>query len=63
MKEVISKVSGLLRLLKASAERGQSMVEYALVLVLIAVVVVVVLSQLGTQIKAVFTNVLKALGG
>ena len=56
-------VSRLFRLLKAGAERGQSMIEYALVLVLIAVVVVAVLSQLGTQIKGVFTNVLKALGG
>lgn len=61
--EVIGEVSRLLRLLKDGAEQGQSMIEYALVLVLIAVVVVAVLSQLGTQIKGVFTNVLKALGG
>ncbi len=60
---MIGEVGRLLRLLKDGAERGQSMIEYALVLVLIAVVVVAVLSQLGTQIKGVFTNVLRALGG
>ncbi len=53
----------LVRLLRDSAQRGQSMIEYALVLVLVAVVVVAVLATLGSQIKGVFTNVLKALGG
>jgi len=56
-------VSRLLQLLKDAAERGQSMIEYALVLVLVAVVVVAVLATLGTQIKGAFTNVLRALGG
>ena len=39
------------------------MVEYALILVLVSVVVVAVLTALGTVIKGVFTNVIKALGG
>ena len=39
------------------------MVEYALILVLVAIVVVTVLTTLGTRITAVFTNVLRALGG
>ena len=62
-KEAIGEVSRLLQLLKDAAERGQSMIEYALVLVLVAVVVVAVLATLGTQIKGAFTNVLRALGG
>ena len=39
------------------------MVEYALILVLVSVVVIVVLLTMGGQIKDVFDNVTKALGG
>ncbi len=42
--------------------RGQSMVEYALILVLIAVVVIGVLLIMGGQIKNVFSNIAGALG-
>jgi pilus assembly protein Flp/PilA len=38
-------------------ERGQGMVEYALILVLIATVVIVILSTLGQQVNDVFSNV------
>jgi len=43
-------------------ERGQSMVEYALILVLIAVVVIVVLILLGNQVANVFCNISGAIG-
>ncbi len=43
-------------------ERGQGMVEYALILVLIAVVVIVVLIVLGNQVQNVFCNISGALG-
>jgi len=43
-------------------EQGQSMVEYALILVLIAVVVIVVLIVLGNQVSNVFCNVSGAIG-
>jgi pilus assembly protein Flp/PilA len=43
-------------------EEGQSMVEYALILVLIAVVVIVVLIVLGNQVQNVFCNISGALG-
>ena len=43
-------------------ERGQGMVEYALILVLIAVVVIVVLIILGNQVQNVFCNISGALG-
>ncbi len=43
-------------------ERGQGMVEYALILVLIAVVVVVILTVVGNQVNNVFSNVSSALG-
>jgi len=45
-----------------SAESGQGMVEYALILVLIAIVVVVVLTIVGSQVNNVFSNVTSGLG-
>ena len=44
-------------------QRGQSMVEYALILVLIAVVVMVVLGTMGKAIADKFTSITTALGG
>ena len=44
------------------SERGQGMVEYALILVLIAVVVIVVLIVLGNQVQNVFCNISGAMG-
>jgi len=42
-------------------ERGQGMVEYALILVLIAVVVIVILTVVGSQVNNVFSNVSNGL--
>jgi pilus assembly protein Flp/PilA len=38
-------------------ERGQGMVEYALILVLIALVVIVILTTVGHQVNNVFSNI------
>jgi len=46
-----------------SRERGQGMVEYALILVLVSIVVIAVLSLLGTQIGNVFAQIASVLGG
>lgn len=43
-------------------ERGQSLVEYALILVLISVVVIATLLVLGNQVQNVFCNVSGAIG-
>lgn len=42
-------------------EEGQSLVEYALVLVLIAIAVIGILAVLGTNISAVFQRVADAM--
>ena len=42
-------------------ERGQGLVEYALVLVLVAVVVIAILTLLGPQIGEVFSRIVEAL--
>jgi pilus assembly protein Flp/PilA len=42
-------------------ERGQGMVEYALILVMIAIVVIVILQVVGSQVNNVFSNVSNGL--
>jgi pilus assembly protein Flp/PilA len=44
-------------LLYAPKEKGQGLVEYALILVLVAVVVIVILALLGPAIGNVFSNI------
>jgi pilus assembly protein Flp/PilA len=48
-------------MLFAPKEKGQGMVEYALIIVLIAIVVIIVLTVLGTQISKVFSQITSAL--
>lgn len=48
-------------MLFAPKEKGQGLVEYALILVLVAVVVIAILVILGPTIGNVFSNVVKAL--
>ena len=50
-------------MLFAAKERGQGLVEYALILVLIAVVVIVVLRLLGTRVNNIFSQINNGLGG
>ncbi|MFQ5922256.1 MAG: pilus assembly protein [Anaerolineales bacterium] len=45
-------------LLYAPKEKGQGLVEYALILVLVAVVVIVILALLGPAIGNVFSNII-----
>ena len=44
-------------MLFAPKEKGQGLVEYALILVLVAIVVIVILALLGPAIGNVFSNV------
>ena len=44
------------------AERGQGLVEYALILVLVATVVIVGLSLVGTSVQDVYCQVVVGLG-
>lgn len=56
--------AGLIRRIRRSirSDRGQGMVEYALILVMIAVVVIAVLIILGNQVANVFCNISGAIG-
>lgn len=42
-------------------EKGQGLVEYALILVLVAVVVIVILALLGPSIGNIFSNIVNSL--
>ena len=48
-------------MLYAPKEKGQGLVEYALILVLVAVVVIVVMQILGPTIGNVFTEIINNL--
>ncbi|MCD4752582.1 MAG: Flp family type IVb pilin [Anaerolineaceae bacterium] len=50
-------------MLFAPKEKGQGLVEYALILVLVAIVVIVVLSLLGPAIGDIFSNIMGGLSG
>ena len=46
-----------------NAQRGQSMVEYSIVLALVAVVAMVAIQLLGVGVGQVFTNILTKITG
>lgn len=46
-----------------SQQRGQGLVEYALILVLVAVVVIAALTVLGPQVGEVYSQIISAMGG
>ena len=45
----------------APKEKGQGLVEYALILVLVAIVVIVILALLGPAIGNVFSDIMSAI--
>jgi pilus assembly protein Flp/PilA len=57
------KKGGEKAMLFAPKEKGQGLVEYALILVLVAVVVIVILALLGPVIGNVFSNIIRGLEG
>jgi pilus assembly protein Flp/PilA len=52
-----------MRAYRRTLERGQGLVEYALVLVLVAVVVIVILATTGQKVAEIFCDVVIRLGG
>lgn len=42
-------------------EKGQGLVEYALIIVLIAIIIIVILAILGSRISTVFSQISSAL--
>ena len=51
------------RSIKAREEKGQGLIEYALIVLLISIVVIITLNALGVQVDAVFQNITDVLGG
>jgi pilus assembly protein Flp/PilA len=48
-------------MLPIPSEKGQGLVEYALILVLVAIVVIVILALLGPAIGDVFSNIINLI--
>jgi len=48
-------------MLFAPKEKGQGLVEYALILVLVAIVVIAILMIMGPSIGNIFSNIVSAL--
>lgn len=48
-------------LLAGRSERGQSMVEYALILVLVVIIVIVILMVMGNTVKNMYCNIAGSL--
>ena len=57
----IRRIVGLLR--RSAGERGQTMVEYAIVAALIAVVAMTAVQALGVGVTTVFNNIVNAITG
>jgi|GEM_PF-656570 len=49
------------QLAKLRSKRGQTLVEYGLILALVSIVVITVLSVLGTSIRGVFNTITQTL--
>ena len=60
--QMIFQAKELLKRLGVQEEKGQGLIEYALIILLVSIVVILVLTTLGTQIQAVFTNITTKLG-
>lgn len=60
---MLFQIQQFLSRLTARQEKGQGLVEYALIIVLISIVVIVALGLLGTQVTSVFTRITDALSG
>ena len=52
-------VGVIIMLYRPHREKGQGLVEYALILVLVAVVVIVILALLGPSIGNIMTNIIE----
>jgi Flp pilus assembly pilin Flp len=52
----------LVRWLTRDDQRGQAMVEYALIMVFVVIVVIVILIVMGNTVKNMFCNVTGSLG-
>jgi pilus assembly protein Flp/PilA len=45
------------------SRKGQTLVEYALILALVSIVVIVILTLLGSQIQTIFSQITSTLAG
>lgn len=59
--QMIYQVKQLFNSIEGDQEKGQGLIEYALIVVLISLAVLIVLGAVGGQLEAVFTQIQQAL--
>lgn len=60
---LVSQLKMWLQSMEPKHEKGQGLIEYALIVLLIALAVLLVLGLVGGQVQQVFNNIFTALGG
>ena len=58
---IVTKFLELFGFMQKRQEKGQGLIEYALIILLVSIVVIIVLRLLGTQIQDVFTTITSTL--
>jgi len=51
------------RMVHLKSKKGQTLVEYGLILALVSIVVIVVLGLLGNQLRTIFNTITNSLSG
>ena len=59
---LIMHIKTLVLLLKPGCNKGQTLVEYGLILALVSIVVISVLTLLGNKLKNIFNTITNTLG-
>ena len=61
--EIMLIVKDVARKIEARQQEGQTLIEYALIVLLIAIAVLIVLGLVGGQVQTVFQQIIDALSG
>ena len=61
LSQLLLHVKEWLRKVEGHQEKGQGLLEYALIILLIVIIVIIALSPLGQQIRDIFLNITNAL--
>jgi len=58
---MLALITALSKLTAIKSQKGVTMIEYALIAALISVVAILLLTNAGTQVQAIFTDIVNAL--
>ena len=61
--QLMSYVQSFLQSVEKKDQEGQTLIEYALIILLIAIAILIVLGLVGGQVQTVFQSIIDALSG